>query len=221
MRKIILPAVIAFLMASCSEPKKDIGSTSTTDTISSSPTSQDSSQVAAVYQCPMDCEHGKTYDKAGVCPVCGMDLIKKEEDATALTGIKLDDLLQPTDHFVVSSIPVTTVRKKVVPVDMEAFGTITYDTRLINTISARVSGRIEKLYVRYRYQHVHKGAHIMDIYSPELLTAQQNLLFLLKNDAGNTSFINAAKEKLLLLGVSNDQLEQIIHSINLKANHIF
>ena len=50
----------------------------------------------------------------------------------------------------------------------------------------------------------------MDIYSPELLTAQQNLLFILKNDAANTSFINTAKEKLLLLGMSNEQLEQVI-----------
>ena len=38
----------------------------------------------------------------------------------------------------------------------EALGTVTYDTRHINTISARVSGRIEKLYVRYRYQHIRK-----------------------------------------------------------------
>ena len=52
----------------------------------------------------------------------------------------------------------------------------------------------------------------MDIYSPEILTAQQNLLFLIKNDPGNASFIQAAKEKLLLLGMSNEQLQQIVKS---------
>lgn len=36
----------------------------------------DSTQTAAVYQCPMDCEKGKTYDKPGKCPVCQMDLEK-------------------------------------------------------------------------------------------------------------------------------------------------
>src|SRR5260221_3189102 len=61
-------------------------------------------------------------------------------------------------------------------------GTIAYDTRLVNTISARVSGRIEKLYVKYRYQHIMKGQRIMDIYSPELLTTEQELLFVIKND---------------------------------------
>jgi Cu(I)/Ag(I) efflux system membrane fusion protein len=95
---------------------------------------------------------------------------------------------------------------------VKALGVISYDTRLINTISARVSGRIEKLYVHYRYQHVHKGDRIMDIYSPGLVTGQQDLLFLLKNDPGNASMIDASKQKLLLLGMSEGQLEEIIRT---------
>ena len=34
-----------------------------------------------VYQCPMDCEDGKTYEEPGSCPVCAMDLKKVEKDA--------------------------------------------------------------------------------------------------------------------------------------------
>jgi len=37
----------------------------------------DSTNIEATYQCPMDCEKGKTYDKPGKCPVCEMDLEKK------------------------------------------------------------------------------------------------------------------------------------------------
>ncbi len=151
-------------------------------------------------------------DKPGICPICGMDLIKKEENAVAITGVKLDDLLKPTDRFVVSSIPVTRISKKEVQMQIEALGTIDYDTRLINTISARVSGRIEKLYIHYRYQHVHKGQKIMDLYSPELVTAEQELLFLIKNDAENSSLIQAAEQKLLLLGMNEGQLKQVIKS---------
>ena len=81
-------------------------------------------------------------------------------------------------------------------------------------ISARVSGRIEKLYVRYRYQHIHKGDRIMDIYSPELVTAQQELLFLIKNDPANEGLIRAAKQKLLLLGMSEEQLNKVIRQTN-------
>src|SRR5215813_4973188 len=119
-------------------------------------------------------------DKPGTCPICGMQLVKKEDNAIAINDLKINDLLKPTDQFVVSSIPVTTIRAKSVPIEVEVLGAIAYDTRLVNTISARVSGRIEKLYVKYRYQHVMKGERIMDIYSPDLLTTQEELLFLLK-----------------------------------------
>jgi len=120
--------------------------------------------------------------------------------------------LRPTNEFVISSIPVTTIQKREEQIEIEALGNIVYDTRQVGSISARVSGRIEKLYVKYRYQKISKGQHILDIYSPELVTAQQNLLFLLKNDAGNTPLIEAAKEKLLLLGLDNQQLQRIIQS---------
>lgn len=151
-------------------------------------------------------------DHPGNCPICGMELVKKVDNAVAINNIQLDDLLQPTDRFVVSSIPVTTLQKSSEMMEVDALGTVAYDTRFINTISARVSGRIEKLYVKYRYQHIIKGQKLMDIYSPELVTSEQELIFLLKNDAANTSLINAAKQKLLLLGVSHNQLQQIIQT---------
>jgi len=148
----------------------------------------------------------------GTCPICGMDLIKKEENAVAVNDIQIDDLLQPTDRLIVSSIPMTTIKRKSEPIEMEVLGVIAYDTRLVSTISARVSGRIEKMYVKYRYQHIMKGQRIMDIYSPELLTTQQELLFLIKNDPTNSSLISGAKQKLLLLGMSESQLEQVIRT---------
>jgi membrane fusion protein, copper/silver efflux system len=151
-------------------------------------------------------------DKPGTCPICGMQLIKKVENGVAINNVEFNDLLQPTDRFVVSSIPVTTVKRKTEFVEVHALGTVAYDTRLVNTISARITGRIEKLYVKYRYQHIMKGQKIMDIYSPDLLTTENELLFLLRNDASNTSLINAAKQRLLLLGVSPGQLQQIINT---------
>jgi len=57
---------------------------------------------------------------------------------------------------------------------------------------------------------VHKGDRIMDVYSPELLTGEQELLFLVKNDPDNAALIDAARQKLLLLGVSEGQLHDII-----------
>lgn len=165
---------------------------------------------AVVYTCPMHPEIIR--DKPGACPICGMALVKKETGGAKSNDVGLESLLKPTNEFVVSSIPVTTIEQRNKQIEIEALGNIAYDTRQVGSISARVSGRIEKLYVRYRYQKISKGQRILDIYSPEMLTAQENLLFLLKNDAGNSTFIQASKEKLLLLGISNEQLQQIIKS---------
>lgn len=161
-----------------------------------------------VYTCTMHPE--VVSDKPGKCPKCGMNLVKKATETDSPRSIQLESLLKPTNKFVVSTIPITTVSQQSEAIEIHALGNIGYDTREVGSISARVTGRIEKLYVHYRYQKVTKGQKILDIYSPELMTAQQNLLFLLQNDAGNLAYIQAAKEKLLLLGMSNEQLLKVI-----------
>ncbi|TDW99073.1 efflux RND transporter periplasmic adaptor subunit [Dinghuibacter silviterrae] len=113
------------------------------------------------------------------------------------------------DAAVVSSIPVTTMHRDTVQPELAVLGTVAYDTRRVSTMAARVSGRIERLYVHYRYQHVHEGERIMDLYSPELETAERDLLFLLKNDPQNGVLIGAARQRLLLLGVSGEQLAEV------------
>lgn len=163
-----------------------------------------------IYTCPM---HPQIITREpGKCPICGMPLVKKENASREISEVNLSTLLKGDNNTVVSSIPVTTIKFAQKEIQLEALGSVEYDTRFMKTISARVSGRIEKLYIKYRYQPIHTGDKIMDIYSPELLTGQQNLLFLIKNDPGNTSLINAAKQRLLLLGMTNEQLEKIITS---------
>jgi membrane fusion protein, copper/silver efflux system len=167
-------------------------------------------QEQEVYTCPMHPEIIR--DKPGKCPICGMDLVKKGGSLSDVSDLQIDFLLQPTNEYVLTSVPVTALHTAEEEIEVEALGRVAYDTRQVGIISARISGRIEKLYVRYRYQKVSKGQKLMEIYSPEILTAQQNLLFLLKNDASNTQFINAAKEKLLLLGMSDEQLNEVMRT---------
>jgi len=168
------------------------------------------SAVKQLYRCPM--HHEIVRDKPGNCPICGMDLVSFGGEEKAIIDVSLNTLLRPTNSYVLSSVPVTSIQQTAEAIEVEALGTVQYDTRGMGAISARVNGRIEKLYLKYTFQDVNKGQKIMEIYSPEILTAQQNLLFLVKNDPDNTSFINTAKEKLLLLGMSNEQLQQVIQS---------
>jgi membrane fusion protein, copper/silver efflux system len=162
------------------------------------------------YRCPMHPEIIR--NEPGNCPICGMQLEKKEKDAKVAHEISLNTLLRPTNAFVLSSLPMITARYSEEPIETDVFGYTAYNTSSIGVIAARAGGRIEKLYVKFRFQKISKGQKIMDIYSPELLTAQQNLLFLLRNDPGNTRMISAAREKLLLLGFGEKQLEQVIQS---------
>lgn len=180
-------------------------------------TSQKQANAIAIkdtFTCPMHPEIIRA--EPGNCPICGMALVKKENVNQEVSQIDLSALLRPTNTYVISQVPVTTVEHMAKQITIEALGRVDYDTRSVGTVSAKVSGRIEKLYVKYRYQHIHEGHAVMDIYSPELVTAQQELLFLFKSDAGNTTLINAAKKKLLLLGLSSDQLQQVIQSGKVK-----
>jgi len=171
--------------------------------------SVDSSHIQMAYTCPM---HPQVQsDTAGTCPICGMQL-EKIKPTSESNAVPLDVLLKPANQQVVASVPMVHMSERDENIEMDSYGFITYDTRNVGAVSCNFSGRIEKLYVQYRFQQVHRGQKLMDIYSPELLTAQENLLFLLKNDLENAVLINAAKQKLLLLGMSDHQLTQVIQT---------
>ena len=165
---------------------------------------------ADVYTCPMHPEIIR--DKPGNCPVCGMALVKQEEGAEAIKDVPLEALLKPTNQYIVSTIPVTTMEEGSEESTATALGTVQYDNRQLGTVSSRIEGRIERLYVKYRYQYINKGDKILDIYSPELMTAQEDFLFVVKHDAQNPSIINAARQRLFLLGMTGPQITQITRS---------
>lgn len=185
-----------------------IGTTSCNDKGKTDHTAHD--QEKEVFTCPM---HPEIIRNApGSCPICGMDLVKKETGSEAIKDVQLEALLKPVDGFVISTVQVTSVVQRDEDVELDVVGTVAYDTREAGAISSRVNGRIEKLYVRYKYQPVQKGQRIMDIYSPELMTAQQNLLFLLRNDPNNISLIDAAKGRLRLMGMSAAQVATVVRT---------
>ncbi len=162
------------------------------------------------YTCPMHPEVVR--DQPGNCPICGMQLVKKEQGTKAIEGVSLDALLKPTNEFVIASLPLISASRGEEPVEIGVLGYTAYNTESIGNIVARISGRIEKLYVKYRYQKINKGQKVMDVYSPELLTAQQNLLFLLRTENNSATMIEAAKQKLLLLGFTEKQLQEVIRT---------
>src|SRR5439155_1581072 len=119
----------------------------------------------------------------------------KHNEEVKITA-ELNYLLKPVNSVVISSINTVAPVRKSMDVEVKANGIITYDTRSLTTISSRLNGRIEKLFVRNNFQPIYKGQKILEVYSPELLTAQRDLLYLLKSDKENSQLIEGAKEKL-------------------------
>jgi multidrug efflux pump subunit AcrA (membrane-fusion protein) len=149
--------------------------------------------------------------KPGLCPVCGMDLTRKDRQSKDVEFTEdLTKLLESPNETVVSSIKTIKAEYKGVSTNLEAQGIVTYDTRNIYTIPTRVGGRLEKVYLKYAFQHITKGQKIAEIYSPELITAQRELLYLLEHDAQNNEMIQSAKTKLALLGASELQIATLV-----------
>lgn len=121
----------------------------------------------------------------------------------------LELLLKPTNTYVLSQVKTITPKQSEFPIEVNATGKIMYDTREISVISSRVEGRIEKLYVKYLYQPVEKGQKLMDIYSKELVTEQENYIYLLNNDAENDPLIKTVENRLLLQGFTTDQINKL------------
>ncbi len=167
--------------------------------------------TAEKYTCPMHPEI--VQDKPGTCPICFMDLVKKNKEGTEVEiTTELNYLLKPTNALVMSSIKTITPVRDSMVVKARFNGVITYDTRKAVTISSRIAGRVEKLFVKYKFQQIHSGQKILEIYSPELVAAQRDLLYLLQSDPDNSSLINSSKEKLRLLGASEQQIAQVVSS---------
>ncbi|MEI6765307.1 MAG: HlyD family efflux transporter periplasmic adaptor subunit [Bacteroidota bacterium] len=148
----------------------------------------------------------------GNCPICGMTLVEKKSGMEGDTLTGLETVLGATFQKFLSTLDTVKPVKLELPVAIKANGIIIYDTRFINNISSRVDGRIDKLYVRYSFQPVVKGQKLFEIYSPELMTAQQDLLFLIKNDSKESDLINSAREKLRLLGMNETELKEVENS---------
>jgi membrane fusion protein, copper/silver efflux system len=160
------------------------------------------------YTCPM--HPTVLQDKPGSCPICGMDLVKKGQPGQEVKiTAELNYLLKSTNATVTSSIKTISPVQKSMNVETNSNGIITYDTRRFTSLPIRFGGRIEKLLVKYNFQPIRKGQKILEIYSPELLTAQRDFLYLLKSDKDNLQLIEGAKEKLGLLGLSDSQISQL------------
>ncbi|MBT1690386.1 efflux RND transporter periplasmic adaptor subunit [Dawidia soli] len=161
-----------------------------------------------IYTCPM--HPTVVSERPGTCPVCGMELVRqaREGEATEITPA-LARILQAPNEQVLAAVQTVKGTFKAMPLTYTAPGTVAYDTRALRTITARLGGRLEKVYLRYSGQPVRAGQPIAEVYSPELVTAQRELLYLAQHDPAS-GLLAEARRKLLLLGVTTQQIDNIL-----------
>lgn len=157
--------------------------------------------------------------EAGRCPICGMDLIP----LTTASADPADDRVLEVDAASLRLARVRTepVRREAVEIDVPMVGKVDVDETRLRDITAYVPGRIERMYVDYTGVAVRRGDHLVDLYSPELVAAQEELIQSVRSAErleGNPleslsqtaqRTVVAAREKLRLLGMNPSQIDKL------------
>ncbi len=172
-------------------------------------------------------------DKPGKCPICAMDLVPVYEKGAgveeegALATIELSERARKLARVKTDVIGYRSLTK-----DIYTVGMIEYDERLKAFVSAWIPGRIDKLFVDFTGTQVVKGESMVWIYSPELLSTQEEYLLALETlekvkesplpevISGAQSLIDASKRRLLWWGVTEKQIEELTRDKQVKQHTI-
>ncbi|HVO73762.1 MAG TPA: efflux RND transporter periplasmic adaptor subunit [Ignavibacteriaceae bacterium] len=162
-------------------------------------------------------------DKPGVCPICGMELVKKVEyesrnpSAEDMQGT----VTMSGTKQVLANIGTVKASNEKLEKQFTAYSYMDFAEQNRVTVSARFSGRIEKMFVDKTGEFVKKGEPLFEVYSPELVQAQNEYLIAVKNSqneagiiylgnsSGSNSLLDAVREKLVLLGLTQDQIKEL------------
>ena len=193
MRIPIILAFFVFIVQSCRQP----------DTAPADPD--------LYYTCSMDPQVVEY--KPGTCPICKMDLTPVRKSQAGANG----DIRLSEQQVKLGNIRVDTLRPGKLGDRMVLTATLNFDQMLSTSVSARVAGRIEKLYYKNPGDFVPKGSPLYDVYSEDLNNAKQEHLLLFERKAvwqGAASvdfdqLLRASRNKLLLWGMTARQVDNL------------
>ena len=188
-------------------------------------------QVKQLYTCSMHSFIIK--DKPGLCPICGMELIKKIESAatgrTQTTEQKeqtamLGHVSLSQTQRVMANVATVEAKNETMNKEINATGIVQYDQSRQAKVTSWIAGRIEKLNVNSVGASVSKDRPIAEIYSPDLIATQQEYLLALKSrdqlkgspipsiSQNGEGLVASARQRLLLFGVKESQIAELERS---------
>lgn len=158
-----------------------------------------------VYTCSMHPQIRQ--NEPGKCPICGMALIPVGSKGNGESG---PYILEMTPEAVaLANVATTRVKSGSTSSSLRLTGKIQADEQRSRSIAANYPGRIDHLYVNFTGQEVTTGQKLATLYSPELVNAQKELLETVKIKGQQPALYEAAKEKLRLWKISDEQIVAI------------
>ena len=148
-------------------------------------------------------------NKPGKCPICAMDLVPLTLISTGGNDVDPNEIVMTESAIKLADIQTAIVKRGVPEKSVHLLGKVKADERNIAELTARFGGRIEKLFVNFTGQNVKKGQKLGTIYSPDLITAQKELLEAIKYKESNPSFYKASRSKLKLWDLTGAQIDAI------------
>lgn len=164
-----------------------------------------------VYTCSMHPQVRE--EEPGDCPICGMELIPADEADEGDGSTQNPNAVQFSQAaFALADIQTSDVRLDIPVRETRLPGKVVVNQNLVSNITAHFPGRVRELYVDFTGDYVRKGQRLASIYSPELITAQRELLETARFKEQNPRLYESARRKLSLWEFPDETIDQIERS---------
>lgn len=195
---LIIGAVLGWLLKPSSTSRDNVA-------VESSEHGHEGDSVEEIWTCSMHPQIRQS--EPGACPICGMDLIP----------LKKEDLGGDPESYQMSenAIKLANITSEIVGVgnaskELRLNGKVQVDERNAYSQSSHIPGRIESLTINFTGEKVKRGQTLAMVYSPELVTAQEELLQAASIRESQPELFEAAKEKLRNWKIGNNQIDRIL-----------
>lgn len=166
---------------------------------------QDVEKVETIWTCSM---HPRIrQSEPGKCPICGMDLVPVRNQGSEIDP---DHIRMSPTAMQLANVQTSVIRKMKPEKTVRMNGKVHTDERNISSQSSHIPGRIEKLMVSFTGEEIHKGQILAYVYSPELVTAQEELFEAEKIKESQPKLFEAVRSKLLNWKLTEAQIETIL-----------
>jgi RND family efflux transporter MFP subunit len=203
--------LFAFLLSACEKRAEQMA------TPNGPATAEKKDRKILYYKDPM--HPWLTSPKPAKAPDCGMDMVpvyEGEEEEQPGSAIKID----PT---VVQNIGVKTeaVQKRRLTKTIRAVGKVEVDETKLYAVNTKIMGWVEKLFVNVTGQPVRKGQPLLELYSPDLVSTQEEYLLALRYQkavsgselketlTGSSSLVESTRRRLELWDVTPAQIAEL------------